>query len=96
MFIDIICRFYFLCRLTFAVFSDPLYLQLGVVVIIKGELGMWRRRRRGGACCPCTFTVFILPVRNDGVSEEHIKFAGRDMIRLSSEHCPYHSTFIWM
>ena len=45
MFIDIICRFYFsCCLLTFAVFSDPLYLHLGVVVIIKGELGMWSRR----------------------------------------------------
>ena len=95
MFIDSICRFYFsCCLLIFAVFSDPLYLHLGVVVIIKSELGMWRRRGRAGALCPCTFTVVILPVRKDGVPEERIEFSGRDMIHLSSKHYPHHSAFI--
>jgi len=95
MFIDIICRFYFSGRwLTFAVLIDPLYLHLGVVVIIKGELGLWRRKGMGGALCPCPLTVVMLPVRKDKMPEERMKSAGRDMIHLSSEHYPYHSTFI--
>ena len=49
---------------------------------VKGELVVWRRRRRGGACCQCTFTVVILPVRKDRVQEENIKFVDRDMIHL--------------
>jgi hypothetical protein len=55
--------------LAYAVLSDPLYLQLSVVVIIKGEL------------TNVTFTVVILSARKDGMPKEHVKFAGRDMKR---------------